>query len=201
MKFVIATENPGKLEEFARILAPLGIEAISLKELGIAFTKEETGTTFQENAFIKAMDIFQQTGLPTVADDSGLCVDYLEGAPGIHTARFGGEGLTPMDRVYYLLDKMKDVPKEKRGAQFISHITCVLDQNTTIEVEGLISGSIGFVPVGEGGFGYDPIFMVGEESFSQMDGKTKDAISHRGIAARDFVKQLTILLDESKETV
>ena len=126
MKFIIATNNNKKLIELSRILNPLGIEAVSAKEMGVKLDDvEETGTTFSENAFIKANAALNLTNIPAIADDSGLCVDCLDGRPGIYSARYAGENATDSDRIAKLLDEMKDVPKDKRTAHSVSAIACV----------------------------------------------------------------------------
>lgn len=183
MQFVIATGNPHKLEELERILAPLGIQAVSSKALGVTLEDvEETGETFEENAYLKAKSACEKTGLPAVADDSGLCVDALQGAPGVYSARYAGENATDGQRIEKLLLALQGVPAEKRGAQFVSAVCCVWPDGRRLTVRGECPGSIGFAPLGQGGFGYDPVFMVGEKSYAQMTGAEKDSISHRGRA-------------------
>ena len=160
MKFIIATNNPKKLVELERILNPLGIEAVSAKEAGVVLDEvEETGTTFAENAFLKADAAFKKTGMPAVADDSGLSVDALDGRPGVYSARYAGENATDKDRYTKLLNEMKDVPEDKRSAHFTSAICCILPDGSKIEVEGRCDGKIAFEPFGDKGFGYDPVFL------------------------------------------
>lgn len=187
MKIVVATSNKGKLEEFKRILEPLSIEAISPSELGIEMHVDETGEAFSENARIKAKDLFEKTGLPTVADDSGLCVDAMGGRPGVKTARYAGADSTYAEKFAKMLGELDGVPKNERTAAFVCGICCVLDESTMIETVGSCEGWIGFEPEGDKGFGYDPIFYVGEHSLATFDAKKKDAISHRGEALRKFV--------------
>lgn len=183
MKFIIATNNAKKLKELERILKPLGIDAVTAKEAGITLDDvDETGETFAENAYLKAKSAFDKTGMPAVADDSGLCVDALDGKPGIYSARYGGENATDEDKNKKILSEMKDVPVEKRNAHFSCAICCILPDGSKIEVEGICNGAIGYEPVGDGGFGYDPIFMCGENSYAQLTAEEKDAISHRGQA-------------------
>lgn len=186
MKFVIATHNTHKLEEFERILTPLGVQ-IALRELSDV---EETGETFAENAFLKAESAMKETGLPAIADDSGLMVDALNGAPGVYSARYAGEGGTYDDVIRKLLFEMRDVPEEKRTARFVSSICCVFPDGETLRAEGVCEGMIAFEKRGEGGFGYDPVFLVGDRSFAEMTGAEKDAVSHRGRALRAFSKIL-----------
>lgn len=187
MKFVIATHNQHKCEEFQRILAPLGIETVmcDLPEV------EETGETLAENAFIKAQSAFEATGLASVADDSGLMVDALDGAPGVFSSRYAGEGASYDDVINKLLYEMRDVPDGKRTAYFESAICCILPGGEKLEVSGKCFGTIAFERSGNGGFGYDPVFLVGDKSFADMSGEEKDEISHRGIALREFAKLLS----------
>ena len=183
MQFIIATGNAHKLLELERILAPLGIDAISTKAKGISLDDvEETGTVFEENAYLKAKAACEKTGLPAVADDSGLCVDALNGEPGVYSARYAGENATDADRIEKLLKNLKDVPAEERTARFVSAVCCVWPNGETLTVRGECEGLIGFAPLGENGFGYDPVFMVGGKSFAQLSAEEKDAISHRGRA-------------------
>ncbi|HHV32019.1 XTP/dITP diphosphatase [Caproiciproducens sp. LBM24188] len=184
--FVIATHNVGKLKELERILAPLHIRAVTadLEEV------EETGTTFEENAFLKADAACRQTGMPAVADDSGLMVDVLNGEPGIYSARYAGENATDADRIQKLLDHLKGVPRERRTAKFVCAICCVFPNGEKITVRGECPGIIADAPQGTGGFGYDPIFLVNGKSFGELDPIEKDKISHRGIALRQLAKEL-----------
>ena len=190
MKFVIATHNQHKLQELQRILAPLGIEAITadLSEV------EETGTTFAENAFLKAQSACRETGLPAVADDSGLEVEVLDGRPGVYSARYAGENATDAQRMEKLLGELEGVPAEKRGARFVSAVCCVFPDGERIQVEGECPGAIAFAPAGEDGFGYDPVFLCGEKTFAQMTAAEKDAVSHRGKALEKFSQALEAFL-------
>lgn len=191
MKFIIATNNPKKLIELERILKPLGIEAVSAKEAGVILDDvEETGTTFAENAFLKADAAYQKTGMPAVADDSGLSVDALDGKPGVYSARYAGENATDKDRYTKLLDEMKNIPEEKRNAHFTSSICCILQDGTKIQAEGRCDGKIAFEPLGDSGFGYDPVFMYGDKSYAQLTSDEKDKISHRGKALRMLQEKL-----------
>lgn len=184
--FVIATHNPGKLKELQRILEPLHIDAVTAKLDEV----EETGTTFAENAFLKADAACRQTGMPAVADDSGLMVDTLNGEPGVYSARYAGEGATDYDRIIKLLTNLKNVPLEKRTAKFVSAICCVFPNGEKIEVQGECPGFIAFEPHGNGGFGYDPIFLVNGKSFAELNASEKDAVSHRGRALRALAECL-----------
>lgn len=190
MKFVIATHNQHKLQELQRILAPLGIEAITadLSEV------EETGTTFAENAFLKAQSACRETGLPAVADDSGLEVEALDGRPGVYSARYAGENATDAQRMEKLLGELEGVPAEKRGARFVSAVCCVFPNGERIQVEGECPGAIAFAPAGQDGFGYDPVFLCGEKTFAQMTAAEKDAVSHRGKALEKFSQALEAFL-------
>ena len=189
-KFVIATNNPHKVVEFKKILAPLGIECVSLKEMGIVCDAEETGTTFRENARIKAQAVYDLCHLPTVADDSGICVDALGGEPGVYSARYGGNGYDDEGRLFLLLKNMEE--QENRAAHFTSAICCVLNDETVLEAEGYIFGQLTREPRGTHGFGYDPIFLPDGYSLTtaEMEGEAKNAISHRGNALRKFAEQL-----------
>ncbi|WP_040197497.1 XTP/dITP diphosphatase [Candidatus Soleaferrea massiliensis] len=198
MKFVIATQNQGKLKEFKRILTPLGIEVLSQKEAGVDLDVEETGTTFRENAFLKADAVCKASGLPAIADDSGLCVDYLSGAPGVYSARYAGEGASDDKCIAKLLQALDGVPKSERGAHFACHICAVFPDGGRLDAEGRCMGAIGYEKRGDGGFGYDPVFMVEDRSFSELSDSEKDAVSHRGRALRVFLDELKTYINETK---
>lgn len=183
MKIVIATHNKGKIVEFKRILEPMGIEVV-MAELS---EPEETGTTFAENAFIKAEAACKETGLPAVADDSGLCVDYLGGAPGIYSARFAEPG----KRRLTVLEKLNGVPAEQRGAHFTSAVCCVFPNGDRIDAEGKCFGTIVFESRGENGFGYDSIFEQDGVTFGELTADEKDSRSHRGFAFKEFEQKLS----------
>lgn len=187
--FIIATHNQKKLNELERILEPLNISAVTaeLEEV------EETGTTFRENAYLKAEAACRQTGMPAVADDSGLMVDALDGAPGVYSARYAGEGASDADRIAKLLANLKEVPKEKRTAKFVSAVCCVFPDGKRIDVQGECPGEIDFEPHGNGGFGYDPVFLVNGKSFAELSAEEKDSISHRGRALKKLAEQLQLL--------
>lgn len=198
-KFVIATNNKKKLVELSRILEPLGIKAVTARDIGIDLGDvEENGSTFAENAYIKAKSAFDLLNgqYCTVADDSGLCVDALGGQPGIFSARYGGDGLDDVGRYNMLLSNMKDVPDNDRTAHFACAICAVMTDGTVITANGRCEGTIAYEPTGDGGFGYDPIFMVGDKSFSQLTAKEKDECSHRGNALRMFKDKLEIYLED-----
>lgn len=188
MIFAAATNNAKKLKEIKRILNALGHDAKTLKELGIEIEIEENGTTFAENAVIKAKTIATICKMPTISDDSGLEVDFLNGAPGVYTARYAGENATDDENIDKLLDVLKDVPQEDRGAAFVSSVCLYVPvengEDISVVCTGRCPGWIGWERIGDGGFGYDPIFMVGDVSYSEMSAEEKDAISHRGQALR-----------------
>ena len=188
MIFAAATNNAKKLKEIKRILNALGHDAKTLKELGIEIEIEENGTTFAENAVIKAKTIATICKMPTISDDSGLEVDFLNGAPGVYTARYAGENATDDENIDKLLDALKDVPQEDRGAAFVSSVCLYVPvengEDVCVVCTGRCPGWIGWERIGDGGFGYDPIFMAGDVSYSEMSAEEKDAISHRGQALR-----------------
>lgn len=201
MKFIIATNNAKKLVELERILKPLGIEAVSAKEAGVILDEvDETGTTFSENAFIKANAAFEKTGMPAVADDSGICVDALDGRPGIFSARYCPELCkTDEDRTRCILEEMKDVPEGKRGAHYTCAICCILPDGRKIEIEETCEGTIGHEFIGTGGFGYDPIFWQGDKTFAQLTAEEKDKVSHRGKALRKLQAALASHFNQDGE--
>ncbi|MBQ3242906.1 MAG: RdgB/HAM1 family non-canonical purine NTP pyrophosphatase [Oscillospiraceae bacterium] len=188
MKIVIATGNSGKLREFRRILEPMGFEVVSMKELGLTLDVEETGVTFAENARIKAESVCRLSSLPAIADDSGLCVDALGGGPGVYSARYSGMGDDANNEK--LLRELQGVPYEKRTGRYACAICCLFPNGDELTAEGYCEGVIGFELSGNHGFGYDPLFYVGERSFGQYGDEEKDAISHRGKALREFVEKL-----------
>lgn len=190
MKFVLATQNQAKLREMANILQTLGVEVVSPRDLGIDLEVEETGETFAENAMLKARAVCAAAGLPAIADDSGLCVDALNGGPGVYSARYGGEGLNDRDRYQLLLSGMRG--QTTRAAHFTCAIACVFPNGDELTAEGACPGTIAFAPMGEGGFGYDPIFFLPEKAktFAQLTEEEKAEVSHRGKALRAFVEKL-----------
>ena len=191
MIFAVATNNQKKLKELQRILDSFGITAKTLKELNIETEIEENGTTFEENALIKAKTIAEICGLPTISDDSGLEVDALNGAPGVYTARFAGEHATDDENIDKLLSELEGVEKEQRTARFVSAVCLYMPNGENTVCRGTCEGWIGWERIGDGGFGYDPIFMVGEVSYSQMSPQEKDAISHRGSALRQLKEKIS----------
>ncbi len=191
MDFLIATHNKKKQAEMQRVLAPLGISIKTAEDLGIKLTEaEENGKTFYENARIKALSGCEESGLPCIADDSGLCVDYLNGQPGIYSARYSGEHGNDEENNLKLLKELENVEKEKRTAQFVCSISCCFPDGREIAAEGKCYGYIGFEKQGNGGFGYDPLFITERGCFGELSAEEKDAISHRGNALRILKEKL-----------
>ena len=191
-KFIVATKNKGKLKEIEEILSGLPFKVISMEEAGIAMDIEEHGSTFEENALIKATEVFKLTGEVVMADDSGLEVDYLNGAPGIYSSRFAGENASDEDRNNKLLSMLKDVPFEQRKARFVCTIALVLPGGKHFSIRENFEGYIGFKPEGTNGFGYDPLFYLPEYKMTaaQLQAGQKHEISHRGKALRRMVEIL-----------
>ena len=189
-KFVLATHNLKKLAEMRAILSGLGGEVVTPAEAGVEVDVEETGTTFAENAMLKAKAVCAAAGLPAIADDSGLCVDALNGGPGVYSARYGGEELDDRGRYMLLLNSMRG--QTTRAAHFSCAVACAFPNGDTLAAEGRCDGAIAFAPMGEGGFGYDPVFLVPEKgkTFGQLTAEEKSAISHRGRALAAFTEKL-----------
>jgi XTP/dITP diphosphohydrolase len=183
-KLLIATHNPGKLHEYAQIFAELDLELLTLDDLGITTEIEETGTTFTENAQLKATAYMRLSGLPTLADDSGLEVAALDGAPGVYSARYGG--VTGRAQLDYLLKQLDGVPFHARLARFVCVIALAHPDGAVEFAEGFLTGVIEFAPRGTGGFGYDPLFYVLDDdmTLAEMPAERKNQISHRAEAAR-----------------
>ena len=190
MKLVLASKNKKKIAEMNAILNSLGVEVCSQAEAGVDLEVEETGTTFEENSLLKAKAVMQASGMPAIADDSGLCVDALGGAPGVYSARYGGEGLDDVGRYQLLLENMKG--QSPRTCRFVSVITCCFPDGEVITARGECEGTLAFAPMGEGGFGYDPIFYVPalKKTFAQLSAEEKNAMSHRGKALEIFKEKL-----------
>lgn len=180
MDIIIATNNAHKVEEFKRILTPLGFNVFSLKDKNIKIDVEENGTTFEENAIIKAKAIYDIVKLPVIADDSGLCVDALNGEPGIFSARYGGKDLDQHSKNSLILKRLEGV--ENRSARFVCAIAYIDLKGEIHTFVANCEGSIGYEEKGKNGFGYDPLFMVGDKSFSEVSSEEKDLLSHRGKA-------------------
>lgn len=191
MDFILATNNMKKLAEMQRILSPLGINVVTAKMLGKQLDDvEEDGKTFEDNAKLKARAACKEMNMPAIADDSGLCVDYLDGAPGIFSARFAGEHGNDEKNNDLLLEKLDGVPLEKRTAHYVCAICCTFPDGREIVVRGECNGVIGFERDGHEGFGYDPLFLVDGKAFGRYTAEEKDKISHRGNALRLLTKEL-----------
>lgn len=185
-RIIFATGNSNKMIEIREILKDLNMEVLSMKEAGISIDVEENGTTFEENAKIKALAVAEKCDDIVLADDSGLEIDYLDKAPGVYSARFMGEDTSYDIKNQALIDKLDGVPKEDRTARFVCAISAVVPGHEPITVRGTIEGYIGWEPAGENGFGYDPIFYVHDLdcSTAQLSMEEKNARSHRGNALR-----------------
>ncbi len=193
MKVVLASKNKHKLVEISKITEKFGFELILQSELGIDIDVEETGTTFEENSFIKAQAVMQASGLPALADDSGIAVDALNGEPGVYSARYGSDdSLDDWGRLELLLKNTEHVPDGQRQAQFVCVITMVTPEGEVIQARGEIHGELLRAPVGQNGFGYDPIFYYPPMGMStaEMSPEDKNQVSHRGNALRVFYDKL-----------
>ena len=189
MDIVIATHNAKKREELARILAPLGYHIVNIPLPDV----EETGATFEENAALKAVSGCRESGLPCIGDDSGLCVDALNGAPGVYSARYAGSHGDDAANIAKLLDLMREVPQEQRTARFVCVICCVFPDGSRVVTQGTCEGAIAREPIGEGGFGYDPVFLPDEFpgfTMARLSALQKDSISHRGRALAQLAERL-----------
>lgn len=195
MKVILASRNAGKLREMNEILSKYGMDVVSRDDAGIdTFEVEETGSTFEENSYLKAKAIMDVTGCPTIADDSGLVVDALDGAPGVYSARFAGEECDDDRNNALLLEKMKDIPWEKRTARFLSVITMLFPDGRELVARGTVEGHIADGIYGTGGFGYDTLFIPEgyNDTFGIISSDIKNSISHRANA----LSKLEKLLDE-----
>ena len=190
MKVILASKNQHKLTELSAILSQLGFEIALESEYGLDIDVEETGTTFEENSFLKADAVMKASGLPVLADDSGLMVDALDGAPGVYSARYGHKA-SDKERTAYLLENMKEVPEERRGAKFVCVITCLFPDGRKIVARGECPGVIARAPRGENGFGGGPVFDLPElgMSYAELPREQKNAISHRARALQDFCRK------------
>lgn len=190
MRFVLASKNAHKLTEMQRILGELGVEVVLESDVGVDIEVEETGETFEENSLLKAKAVMEATGLPAIADDSGLCVTALGGGPGVYSARYGGEGLTDQDRYRLVLEGLRG--QIDRSAKFVSVVTACFPGGETLVARGECPGVIAYAPQGDNGFGYDPVFFYPElrKTFAQMTAQEKNAISHRGRALEKFKGEL-----------
>ena len=197
-RIIVATGNEGKMREVRLILADLGIEIISMKEAGASCEIEETGSSFAENAEIKAKAVWEQTGHIVLADDSGLVVDYLGGEPGIYSARYMGEDTSYEIKNQAIIDRVAEAKEEERTARFVSAIAAVLPDGTILHTEGTVEGEIAYQPAGTEGFGYDPIFYLPEYGMTsaQIPIEKKNEISHRGKALEAMKMELRRILEE-----
>lgn len=193
-RFIAASKNKGKIKEIKEILKDMPFEVVSMGEYGINNDIKEDGETFEENAYIKAKEIFNATKQFVMADDSGLEVSFLNGAPGIYTARFAGENASDSDKINKLLGLLEGVPFEKRGARFVCAVAVFLPNGEYFMVRGVCEGYIALEPKGDNGFGYDPIFYIPEYNMTsaQLEPEKKHKISHRG-------KALNLMLGELKK--
>ena len=196
MKFVLASHNKGKLDEMQKILGELGVEVVLQSDLGLSLEPEENGETFTDNARIKARAVMEASGLPAIADDSGLCVDALNGAPGVYSARYGGLD-DDAARYRLLLQNMRG--SMTRTAHFHTSVVCLFPDGTELTAEGECPGTSAYAPMGDGGFGYDPVFFVPSlrKTFAQLTAEEKNAISHRGNALRAFAVKLKEYLEKN----
>lgn len=198
-KIVFATTNEGKVKEIKEILEGFPVEVVSMKEMNITTDVEENGTTFEENSLIKAREISKLTGLPALADDSGLEVDYLNGEPGIYSARYLGRDTDYNYKNNYIIDRLKEAEDKERSARFICVISLVLPDGREFVKKGVMEGRIGYEIKGENGFGYDPIFYLPEygKTSAELSSDEKNKISHRGKALR-AMKELIAEIDTCK---
>lgn len=196
-KLLIGTNNSGKLSEYRKLLADIPVELTSPAAEGIDVDVQETGTTFEENAVLKARTFARASGLPTLADDSGLEVMALDGQPGIHSSRYAGPDASDADRYHKLLENLMDVPWGRRQARFRCVIAIATPEGTIKTVEGRLTGRIAFEPRGQHGFGYDPVFYLPsyEKTMAELPEETKNQISHRAAAARKAIPVLQRTLD------
>ena len=193
MKVVLASKNRHKLEEISQITRKFDMELVLQSELGVDIDVEETGTTFEENSFLKAEAVMKATGLPALADDSGIAVDALNGEPGIYSARYGFDPtLDDWGRLQLLLKNTEAVPNGQRQAKFVCVITMVTPEGQTIQARGEIHGELLRAPAGENGFGYDPIFYYPPLGMTtaEMPGEVKNQVSHRANALKVFYQKL-----------
>lgn len=200
-KIVFATANEGKVKEIKEILKDFPIEVVSMKEMGITADIEEDGTTFEENSLIKARALSKLTGLPALADDSGLEVDYLNGEPGIYSARYLGRDTDYDYKNNYIINKLSEAQDKERSARFVCVISLVLPDGREFVERGVVEGLIGYEQKGENGFGYDPIFYLPEygKTSAELSPEEKNKISHRGKALSAMKKLIMDLVDYKKD--
>ena len=192
MKIFLATKNEGKIKDFKKLTEGMDIEVVSILDNIDIPDVEEHGKTFEENSEKKALEIAKYTGIITISDDSGLCVDYLNGAPGIYSARYSGENATDSSNIDKLLEEMKEVEKEKRTAYFVSVVSIAYPDERVYSFRGEVKGEILFEKEGNNGFGYDPIFLCYElgKSFGQASSDEKKRVSHRGQAFKKLKEEI-----------
>ena len=210
MKLVLASKNEKKLAEMNAILSELGVEVCSEAQAGVDVDVEETGTTFEENSLLKARAVMEASGLPAIADDSGLCVDALNGAPGVYSARYAGEHGNDAANNEKLMAEMQNVPVGQRAAKFVSAVCLILPDGRELVVTGECPGSVALTPAGDNGFGYDPLFIpdavglpgggtvpnTAHRTYAELADAEKDAISHRGRAMEKLEAELAAFLGE-----
>ncbi len=194
MRAVLASKNAHKLVEMQTILSAQGVEVVLESDVGVDIEVEETGTTFEENSLLKARAVMECTGLPAIADDSGLCVDALNGAPGVYSARYGGPGLDDVGRYRLLLENMRG--QLDRRCRFVSVITLCMPDGGVIAARGECPGTLAYAPKGEHGFGYDPIFFLPElkKTFAELSPEEKNQVSHRANSLKAFQEKLEAYL-------
>lgn len=191
MKLIVATNNKGKVKEYKDLLLPFGYETVSLSDENIHIDIVEDGASFEENAEIKARAVFELTGLPAIADDSGLEVEYLNNAPGIRSARYCGENATDSDRCNKILSEMQGVEKSQRTARFVCSVCFIKDNSNKYSATGTIEGFIGNALMGNNGFGYDPIFIINDNvSMAMLSDNEKNKISHRAKAVNNLLQMI-----------
>jgi XTP/dITP diphosphohydrolase len=198
MELILASNNKGKLREIRQLLEPLGLEVKTAAQAGFTEDIEETGETFEDNARLKACTVAKALGLPALADDSGLEVGALDGAPGVYSARYAGPGASDADRSAKLLKELADVPLENRLAAFICVMACCLPSGEVLTAEGSLKGRIALEPAGNNGFGYDPVFELPDRgcTVAQLTAEEKNGISHRGRALKDLARGLLEFLEQ-----
>lgn len=189
MKLVLASKNKNKLVEMRDILDGYGVEVCTQGDVGIDVEVEETGAAFEENSLLKARAVMEASGLPAIADDSGLCCEGLNGGPGVYSARYGGPELDDVGRYRLLLQNLAGQP---RGAKFVSVVTCCFPNGDVLTGRGECPGSISYAPAGSGGFGYDPVFFLPKlkKTYAQLTPEEKNAVSHRAKALEAFRAEL-----------
>jgi len=202
LRLLLATTNPGKIRELRALLAGCGWEILTPQDMGLTLQVEEIGQTYADNARRKAEAYARASGLVALADDSGLEVDALGGAPGLHSARYAGQDTTHADKMGMLLAELRDVPDEQRTARFRAVIVIATPDGRTFQTEGVCEGRIARAPRGAGGFGYDPIFLVegGSRTMAELPAEEKNRISHRARAAAAACAVLRKLADERADT-